>query len=316
MQNEIIRIFDPSSVMPEEQIVGSDGEIFYWSFDNSQIESTFLATQIEKWIKIDGLLHSEIAILVSKQSDLYADLLMNELEKKRIIYRNEQQLQDISVEPAAILIVDYLRVLYGTREPKSWIRLMDKLIPFTDEDEQENLRQKWQSFIISEKKEAKRLDLMGERWPTAWSFVINFLNKIGRNNLTALSQEYESFNRLKQVVQETKTRIHELTIIEPDLLKALNRFADDQAIRILTIHKSKGLEFNTVIILGVEKETFWGKPHEERCAFFVGMSRAKQRLILTTCQTRRKPKSNPYRWDEKRTPHVEFIGYAEPFLTI
>lgn len=315
MQNEIIRVMDPASVMPEEKIIGDEGEIYAWGFQTSQGEAEYLAGQIARWIQDEGIPHSEIAILVSKQLELYADLLMTELEKRGIPYRNEQQLQDISVEPVARLIVDYLLCLYGTREPGAWLRLMDQLIPFADEDDQGGLRQDWQRFIKSEREEAAIHDLIDERWPGAWKFVDKFLGKIGASNLTALHPDYESASRLGQVIQDTKSRIEDMLKIEPDFLKALSRFAEDQAVRILTIHKSKGLEFDSVIILGVENETFWGKEAEERCAFFVGISRAKQRLVLTVSQTRRTPPSNPYRWREKRNPHNEYLGYATPFLS-
>jgi superfamily I DNA/RNA helicase len=300
--------------MPDEQIAGNEGEIYAWGFDTSQHEAEYLADQIAGWIKDEGVPHSEIAILISKQLDLYADLLMAELEKRDIPYRNEQQLQDISVEPVARLIVDYLLSLYGTREPAAWLRLMDQLIPFADEAEQADIRQNWQRFIKSERKEAESLDLVDDRWPSGWSFVENFLNKVGISNLTALSPDYESATRLNEVIQETKARIEEQLNIEPDLLKSLTRFSDDRAVRILTIHKSKGLEFDTVIILGAENETFWGKKADERCAFFVGISRAKRRLVLTVCQTRRTPPSNPSIWRVQRNYHSEFIGYATPFL--
>ena len=314
MQNEIIRVLDPAAVMPDEQIVGDEGEIYTWGFDTSKHEAEYLADQIAGWIQDEEVPHSEIAILVSKQLDLYADLLMAELESRGVPYRNEQQLQDISVEPAARLIVDYLLSLYGSREPAAWLRLMDQLIPFSDETDQVDIRQDWQRFIKSERKEAAILDLIYDRWPSGWTFVENFLKKVGISNLTALSPDYEFRARLKEVIQETKTRIEDQLKVEPDLLAALARFSDDRAVRILTIHKSKGLEFDSVIILGVEKETFWGKEAEERCAFFVGMSRAKRRLVLTACQTRRTPPSNPYRWREQRNAHGEFLGYAEPFL--
>jgi superfamily I DNA/RNA helicase len=253
--------------------------------------------------------------LVRQQPDLYADLLMLELEKRGIPYRNEQQLQDLSVEPVARLIVDYLLSLYGAREPKAWLRLMDQLIPFADEADQADMRQDWQRFIKSERKQAELIDLSGgNRWLSGWSFVESFLNRLGSSCLAALSPDYESVTRLGELVQETKARIEEQLKIEPDLIKALAKFSDDQAVRILTIHKSKGLEFDSVIILGVENQTFWSKEADERCAFFVGMSRAKRRLVLTTCQTRCTPSSNPSRWSEQRTQHREFIGYALPFL--
>lgn len=315
MQNEIIRVLDPSSVMSDEQIVGNEGEVYVWDFNTSQQEAAYLAEQIASWILHENVPHSEIAILVSKQPDLYTDLLMTELEMRGISYRNEQRLQDISVEPAARLIIDYLLSLYGSREPAAWLRLMDQLVPFADEAVQTGIRQDWQRFIKSERKEAALLDLIDERWPSGWIFINKFLTNIGISNLMALSPDYESLARLKEVIQETKKHIEELFKIEPDLLKALSRFSDDQAVRILTIHKCKGLEFDSVIILGVEEETFWGKEADERCAFFVAMSRAKRRLILTNSQTRRTPPSNPFRWNMQRNGHSEFLGYAAPFLS-
>lgn len=188
---------------------------------------------------------------------------------------------------------------------------MDLLIPFSDEDEQIILRGNWKQFITSECKQLAELD---NEFATKWTSVKKFLTKISVDTLTALSSDYESHKRLVEVVQQTKTRIEELLKIEADLPNALSRFADDRAVRILTIHKSKGLEFDSVIILGVEKETFWGKSDDEHCAFFVGMSRAKRRLVLTYSKQREKPTNFSGRWDVGRTPHKEFFGYAFPFI--
>ncbi|MBK8334733.1 MAG: ATP-binding domain-containing protein [Acidimicrobiaceae bacterium] len=90
----------------------------------------------------------------------------------------------------------------------------------------------------------------------------------------------------------------------------MSRFADDGAVRILTIHKSKGLEFHTVVVLGVETETFWGKPADERAAFFVGISRAQQRLELGGRDTLQ---PGGFRGGGRRrlSPHAEFLGYVE-----
>lgn len=148
-----------------------------------------------------------------------------------------------------------------------------------------------------------------------WELAQEFLQEIGVETLTALFSDYEANDRLSGLIRETEGRIKELIEIEPNLIAALDRFSDDQAVRILTIHKSKGLEFDTVIILGIEDQTFWGKIEEERCVFFVGVSRAKRRLVLTTSQHRETPPSNPYRWQEVRTAHKEFLSYAKPHLS-
>ena len=136
--------------------------------------------------------------------------------------------------------------------------------------------------------------------------------------LVSLSPDYESHDRLKEVVRDTKAKIEELLKLEPDLPKTLERFSDDQAVRILTIHKSKGLEFDSVIIMAVENETFFFKNRTEQaenlCAYFVGVSRAKRRLVLTHAAQRERPAGHTKRWDEQRTAQTEYFGYVIPFV--
>lgn len=315
MQNEIIRVMDPPSVMQDDQLAGDEGEILGWYFEDSQKEANAVANSIHEWITSEQVPPSEIAILLSKQPDLYAAQLMEALERRKIPFRNEQKIQDISVEPAARLIVDYLSCTFGKREPKAWIRLMDQLIPFGDEEMQSKARQSVQRFVAEQRKSRIEIGgLIGE--PSyGWSeSVTDFLRYVGLQTLSALSPDYESRARLREVVSDAKSRIQEFLESEPDLAKALARFSDDQSVRILTIHKSKGLEFDSVIILGLESQTFWGNAAAERCAFFVGISRAKRRLALTVCGRRDAPPSAPGRWQEHRTPHDEFVGYALPFV--
>ena len=313
LQNEIIRKLDPMSVMPDDQLAGDEGEVFAWHFENSHTEAEYLAALIEGWISTELLPPAEIAILISKQLDLYADHLMAALEARGIPYRNEQQMQDITVEPAARLVVDYLSCLYGQREPKAWIRLMNQLAPFADEDIQSNVRKDLDRLIKQQRKETASADLIAEPFSGWWEFVRAFLKQISIKTLVALSPDYESPGRLKEVVQNTKMYIEELLKLEPDLPKALERFSDDQAVRILTIHKSKGLEFDSVIIMAVENEIFFGNQAENRCAYFVGVSRAKKRLILTHADQRERP-AGAKRWDVSRSPQNEYFNYAIPFL--
>jgi superfamily I DNA/RNA helicase len=314
MQNEIIKVLDPASVMPDELIEGNDGIIEVHSFDDSQQEAEFLAEQIGYWVAEEGLLHSEIAVLVSKQAELYAELLMAELERLGIPFRNEQQLQDLSVEPATRLIVDYLLVLFGDREPNAYARLMAQLTDSAiDEYEQSNLRNKWLHFLKAERKKAGLSEQSDRSFDSRWAYVVSFLKEFGKERLISLSADYELLARLKEVIEETKRRLSELLDIEPDMVKALTLLTDERAVRIMTIHKSKGLEFDSVIILGVEEQTFWGKIDDERCVFFVAVSRAKRRLVLTHSETRLKPSSSPRRWSEDRDPHEEFVKYAECF---
>lgn len=314
LQNEIIRKLDPSSVMPEEQLAGDEGEVFAWRFEESRKEADYLADLIAGWIQTEQLPPAEIAVLIRNQLDLYADHLMAALEARGIPFRNEQQMQDITVEPAARLIVDYLSCLYGQREPKAWIRLMNQLIPFADEEIQSNARRDLDRLVKQQRKEIAFAELFDEPFTGWWDCVQAFLKQVSTETLVSLSPDYESLDRLKDVIRDTKIRIDELLKLEPDLPIALKRFSDDQAVRILTIHKSKGLEFDSVIILAVENEIFFGNQDENRCTFFVGVSRAKRRLILTHADQRECPAGHTRRWDVQRTAQSEYFGYATPFV--
>ena len=315
VQNEIIRVLDSKSVMPDEQLVGEGGEVYVNNFNNSQDEAIYLADLIKGWIDTDHLPPAEIAVLVSKQPEQYAYHLMSELELRGIPYRNEQQMQDITTEPAARLIVDYLSCLYGKNEPKAWIRLMNQLIPFTNEDIQSNARKNFFSLIKKHRKEVSKVRQTSFPFSEYRGFVNDFLKHLENQTIRSLSADYESGSRLQDVIQQTISRVDELLEIEPILPKALERFSDDQAVRILTIHKSKGLEFDSVIIMAVENEIFFGDQNENRCAFFVGVSRAKTRLVLTYAKERVRPDNFTKRWNISRKPQTEYFGYVEPFLS-
>jgi DNA helicase-2/ATP-dependent DNA helicase PcrA len=95
---------------------------------------------------------------------------------------------------------------------------------------------------------------------------------------------------------------------DPNLYEYLNRVTlvsrdnlEDAAgrgrVNLMTIHAAKGLEFDTVFLAGLEKGLI---PHarsveegahnleEERRLFYVAITRAKQRLFLSSCRTRRR----------------------------
>ena len=74
-------------------------------------------------------------------------------------------------------------------------------------------------------------------------------------------------------------------------------YTGDGRVNLITFHNTKGLEFDRVIITGLEDGLF---PHyrdnvfeedleleEERRLFYVAMTRAKEQLFMTTCQMRR-----------------------------
>ncbi len=103
----------------------------------------------------------------------------------------------------------------------------------------------------------------------------------------------ENVKELKSIVPDGNLAE---TLAEAALFTDADTSGDDNdAVGLLTLHASKGLEFPVVFIIGMEEDIF---PHsrskdnddeleEERRLCYVGMTRAEERLYLTAARSRR-----------------------------
>lgn len=310
MQNAMVKILDPPAAIDDADIVGDEGEIEILRFDDDSDEAASLAERIRRLIE-DGVAPSEIAILVSKQQNLYCQRLTHAFEAAEIPFREEDREQDLASEAVASLLIDFLLIACGSRQPAAYRRLLDFVVfdHGYDEEREYQLRSRWDRFVTEAKQQiaAGEVDLV--HMNDLRTLTSALVDTVGRDNLVALSPDYAHGDRLDQLIEQVLERAHLLLQGNVDPATALASFSGDRAVRIMSVHKSKGLEFDTVVILGVEKETFWGEPPEERAAYFVGISRAKQRLWLTVCHHRQRP-NGAMRWDFMRHAHDEFLGYV------
>jgi superfamily I DNA/RNA helicase len=69
----------------------------------------------------------------------------------------------------------------------------------------------------------------------------------------------------------------------------LDKYEGADQIPLLTVHKSKGLEYDTIAFIGLDDKSWWshtpGNP-EGLATFFVALSRAKQRAVFMFCNER------------------------------
>lgn len=315
MQNAMVRVMDPPAALADAQIPGNEGEIAVKQYADDADEARSVAAEIQGWIG-GGTPPSQIAVLLARQPDLYAASLFDELKRRGIPFRSEQRLRDLDSEPAACLIMDFLRVIGADANPDAYARLTGLLTNASgDEDRDYLVHMGWQRFLAAARADMRAL---GDRpgMLALRPLIEAFMDRFGRENLVAMAAEYEQGSRLDEVIAQTQTWLADTLQTVQGLSQALARFAEDNAVRVMTIHKSKGLEFDTVVVLGAEAETFfWRNKAEEataRSSFFVAISRAKQRLLLTVAGNRPRPNGFDGYWSAARRPHAEFLGYVVP----
>jgi superfamily I DNA/RNA helicase len=316
MQNAMVRVMDAPGALKDEDLLGGEGEIRVLRFADDDEEANQIAEAMRSWIKEESVEPNEIAVLVSKQQNLYCQKLRKALELRGVPFRVEDRAQDLACEPVAMLIVDFLIVASGDQSPGPHGRLLSSLILNSDFDEEREYeaRSNWDRFIRATRRKiaADRFDFANR--DALRTIANDLVEYIGRDALVALSASYVYGDRLEQLIHETIDHVHELLATGNGVTTALSRFSGERAVRLMTIHKSKGLEFDTVVLLGVENESFWSDQEAERAAFFVGISRAKRRLLLTVSQVRVRPAGAAANWRSVRSEHLEFIGYATPYL--
>jgi superfamily I DNA/RNA helicase len=308
MQNLMVAEMEPGAESPPEDLVGEEGAISTMRFDDDEDEAAGLADLIEGWLG-EGVPPHEIAVLVRQQPSLISAALMDNLATRGIPCRNDADRQDLAAEPAAALVLNFLRVVAQDRQPEAYRAMMEAVAGAAIDDETASRNASLTGRFLS----AARKQVRATGFASWRDLVDRFLDIVTRTALMAMSPTYQQGARLDVVLEEVLTAFEaELAAASGDAGIALARLSDLDAVRILTIHKSKGLEFEKVIVQGVENELFWGNNRAElKSVFFVAISRAKKELVLTTADFRGRPAGWTRFWTEQRTPHAGFLNYAE-----
>ncbi|WP_206792042.1 UvrD-helicase domain-containing protein [Amycolatopsis sp. MtRt-6] len=312
MQNRMIAEMDPAAVSPAEDLAGDEGTIDVLAFDNEFDEALAVADLIEGWLG-DGVSPSEIAVLVRNLPHFVAAALSAELTKRGIAVRNEQESQDLWAEPAASLVFNFIRVVADDRQPDAYAELMRVVNRSSaSEDEASRFDSRLKRLLRKSRAEVRDPAFDGAASASWIALVAEFLDLVSRPVLIALSPSYQQSDRLGDVLSQALEAFGKALAVDGDAVEALKRLSELDAVKIVTVHKCKGLEFEKVVVLGVEEQLFWGDdPTEVMSAFFVAVSRARNHLVLTWAKHRERPAGYTKKWYEYRTKHQEFIDFAD-----
>lgn len=285
IQHSIMRFLEGENFIPTQPMDNADdGQCRALLFNNCTNEAQYISTFIHNLLEND-LNPREICILTRNQPEKYTNKLINKLNELDINARIESELQDLLSEPIILYCVDILKLIIRVQSVEEWSNILDLLIDIQGEDTIE-LRNSITSFI-TEKKE-----IFNITFNTKEDFSIQFISIVDfliENCILIKFPQYAQGNNLVRIVESTISHIFNFYNQNNDLESAIESFEGINSIPIMTMHKSKGLEFHTVIFMGLEDSALWNFSNnqiEETNGFFVAFSRAKKRMIFTASHNR------------------------------
>ncbi|RRJ26563.1 ATP-dependent helicase [Lachnoanaerobaculum gingivalis] len=266
-----------------------DGEAYLRLFEDYIKEADVLSEEIDSLIST-GIKINEICIIVKQMVDVYSQEIIDKLAQHNIKARNEAVYQDLLKEDVIKILVSLFRLASKDGMPDDWDYIYDILCELDGIDESCN-PQIIKDFIrkvelmINDTK--KKLNITYEE---QFSDLVDYTIKyISYEKFASKFQQYKSRDYFDNLVEQFKRLVWIEYDETKDWIKAIDNFEGKNSIPIMTIHKSKGLEYDTIFFVGLEDSAFWNfknQPDEDRCTFFVALSRAKRRIDFTFSSNR------------------------------
>lgn len=299
-QKEVHQILNSnhSSIQTNNYPEFQEGEITLFEFENESLEAELIANDIESKIQ-GGIRPSEICILAKQKVDDYSSKLITTLSSKGIKARIENEYQELLKDPTCNLLLDLISCSQGKRDPLIWENIsnfygnINGIDEFTDElilaksykeidNTVSDITYLISNFIPNEESMLKLIDCIIEKIDEK-RIISNFSTYNGKSDLDIIVKNF------------SKLLYKEYSQTQGEWLDIVSSFKGENSIPIMTIHKSKGLEYEVVYFLGLEDSAFWSfndQPEEDKSAFFVALSRAKSYLIFTYCKLRNNRSQN------------------------
>ncbi len=285
IQHTIAQVVEAGSVEPEAATTHQDeGVCSVLGFETPESEAIFLADLIHGEIE-GGASPRDFCILARQSIGTMVALLQAELRARGVSLRDESLLQDLRVEPVTHIVMLTLRLAISLRDSKAWSDLMSELSILAGLDEE------------SDSVELERLTIAHKSWAQNFiqgsadikDFPSGIVALLGAERYRACYRQYMNGVYLEKVTKDLGDAL-KLSLENAGSVEGLVAdFIGENVVPAMSIHKSKGLEFKTVIFIGLEDEQWWNfssQPEEEKRAFFVAFSRAIHSVLFTFSQER------------------------------
>lgn len=268
-----------------------------WDFTTSAVEAQHLAEFVATEMETYALAPRDFVLLVRQQAARYATILEPAFLAAGLPLRNEAgkvgavMLQELLPEEVSELLISILRLAMSIQAGRYWndcrraIAMLKGLPPY-DEQSLANLTLELDAYTLGL---AKRYPNPPTSKEETRAMIDDVLGFIGRERLVAVHPAYGQGKWLEKVIESATVHMLASSNHTDDWTSALDAYEGINAVPLMTIHKSKGLEYHTVIFVGLDDGAWWSFARdrvEGTASFFVAFTRAKQRVIFTYCPHR------------------------------
>lgn len=299
IQHVVARALDPNAAatvaQAQRQVDGDVAQV--WNSPTKAREAEHLAQWLTNDMAARGRAPRDYAILVKQKSDDFEADLAGAFAQEGLRLRNESHalgrttLQDLLTDTFAKIATALLRLGSTRRAADAWQLVSAALLEIraivTDDDLGEaRTEQQLTTFVT-----ALRTD-MANTAPSAANAAIFADRTFAFLDLLAIARtyvEYSTGDLLAIMVDAFRRHLAASVDGAATWTDALDAFEGVEQIPLMTVHKSKGLEYDTIVFVGLDDQAWWahrpGNP-EGLATFFVALSRAKQRAIFAFCRER------------------------------
>jgi len=296
IQHEIARRIDGDVEEVQAQGVREiEGEISaIWQFQSTDDENNYLAEWVSREVQSGRVEPHDVAILIRMRAGEVESEIAPDFTERGIRIRNaarsvgEIQIQDLLGEELTGIFVPLLRLGATERSPENWALAQQNylFLEAADPDDdltQERLLVKLEVFVRQLREELARRQPAPDSAKVIAEMLLEFIG------LPALRQSFPSYQRERDFVRVWSgfvSLLKECAEHSSSWTEALDEFEGIGQVALMTVHKSKGLEFHTMIFYGLDNQTWWSltpQRGEELNTFFVAFTRAKQRAFFSQC---------------------------------